>query len=602
MVKISSSNIQRTSANPSAADRNIRKDEKECRYEQLLPPYYPCKSHVIHFINSATTEEELKILCNVIQCTTDFIFDTESDIHSHTPAHIQILLVQQHSEYFLILLIETTHLPDISSSRFREIQNLFYHLFRSGTNLYSWGSFKDELTQFEIYQLYSLSIPSRIFDIQRLFTRWFDEYIHIKSDDKNNNTINYDDSIFIHAPALDPELFLPPAMMNHLKVMNNKLWSLQDAIAYLFYKYLSKRDTLRSWPIGLDKRLSSRNKNYSFNYRRRLIQYASYDCLSLMEIILFIHENYLSHLHDNDSHIQSLGEYFFYLTTKFSPSPSSFQLVNNSQMYELLFDDESDESMTGDELYERHQISSEAQTDEQNLNIFLPPVEPQPSEQIDQIQQEINCYMSNDQCLRIDPQSNNYEYDIDINSSEESNHYHQELERNYHAQTNNFDVISSALNKTKRKRTRSESARKRRRQHATTKLSPYQLQFGRIPTLPPDIPRRSYEFLKPNDYFHYFKQTLNIYHQYAIMNIKQQQKNYKKYFDHNRPDVHYSIADIVLKRISTNRSKLAAIYSNPMKVIKESHPTYLIQDLDDQRIYQVHVSQLRSINCDRFHL
>ncbi|CAF3839603.1 unnamed protein product [Rotaria sp. Silwood1] len=136
-------------------------------------------------------------------------------------------------------------------------------------------------------------------------------------------------------------------------------------------------------------------------------------------------------------------------------------------MYELLFEDESDESMTGDELYERHQISSEAQTDEQTLNIFLPPVEPQPSEQIDRIQQEINCYMSNDQCLTIDPQSNNYEYDIDINSSEESNHYHQELEMNYHAQTNNFDVISSALNKTKRKRTRSESARKRRSQKSS---------------------------------------------------------------------------------------------------------------------------------------
>ncbi|CAF3434660.1 unnamed protein product, partial [Rotaria sp. Silwood2] len=80
------------------------------------------------------------------------------------------------------------------------------------------------------------------------------------------------------------------------------------------------------------------------------------------------------------------------------------------------------------------------------------------------------------------------------------------------------------------------------------------------------------------------------------------QKNYKKYFDHNRPDIHYSIDDIVLKRISINRSKLAAIYSNSMKVIKESHPAYLIQDLDDQRIYQVHVSQLRSINCDGFQL
>ncbi|CAF3395889.1 unnamed protein product [Rotaria sp. Silwood2] len=457
--------------NSSAADRSIKKDEKERRYEQLFPPYHPCKPYVIHFINSLTTEEELKILCNVIKCTTDFIFDTESDIHSHVPALIQILLVQQHSEHSVILLIETTHLPDISSSRFPEIQNLFYNLFRSATNLYSWGLLKDELTRFEIYQLYSLSIPSRIFDVQRLFTRWFDECIHIKSDDKDN-TINYDDSIIIHAPALDPELFLPPEMMNRLKVMNNQLWSLQDAIAYLFYKYLSKRDTLRSWSIGLDKRLSSRNKNYSLNYRKRLIQYASYDCLSLMEIILFMHENHLSVLHDNDLHIQSLGEYFFYLTTKFSPSPSSFHLVNNSQMYEMLFDDESDESMTGHELNERHQISSEAQTDEQYLNIFLHPVEPQPSEQIDQIRQEINCYISNDQCLTIDPQSNNYEYYIDINSSEESNYYHQmnhhqEFEMNYHVQTNNFDVISSSLNKTKSKSTRSESARKRRNQKSS---------------------------------------------------------------------------------------------------------------------------------------
>ncbi|CAF3437656.1 unnamed protein product [Rotaria sp. Silwood2] len=145
MVKLSSSNIQLISENSSAADRSIKKDEKERRYEQLFPPYHPCKPYVIHFINSLTTEEELKILCNVIKCTTDFIFDTESDIHSHVPALIQILLVQQHSEHSVILLIETTHLPDISSSRFPEIQNLFYHLFRSGTNLYSWGSLKDEL-------------------------------------------------------------------------------------------------------------------------------------------------------------------------------------------------------------------------------------------------------------------------------------------------------------------------------------------------------------------------------------------------------------------------------------------------------------------------
>ncbi|CAF1278673.1 unnamed protein product [Rotaria sordida] len=49
-------------------------------------------------------------------------------------------------------------------------------------------------------------------------------------------------------------------------------------------------------------------------------------------------------------------------------------------------------------------------------------------------------------------------------------------------------------------------------QHAATKFSPYQLQFGRNPTLPPDRPRRYYEFSKPNDYSHYFNQTLKIYH------------------------------------------------------------------------------------------
>ena len=514
MFNLSSSNTQLTSANPPAADRVIKKDEKERRYEQCLPPYYPCNSYVIHFINSLTTEEELKILCNVIKSTTDIIFDTESDIHSHVPSLIQIVLVQEHSS---ILLVETAHLPNTSSSRFRQIQDLFFHLFRTETNLYSWGSLKDELARFQIYQLFSLPIPSRMFDVQRIFTRWFNEYIHVKYDDKNN-TIDYNDSIVIHAPTLDPGLFLPPEMMNCLKLKNNQLWSLQDAIAYLFYKYLSKRDTLRSWSIGLDKRLSSRNKNYSLNYRKRLIQYASYDCLSVMEIILFMYENYLSDLHDKDLHIQSLGEYFFYLTTKFAPSTSSFRLVNNSQLYEMLFDDESDESMTGHELYDRHQISSEAQTDEPYLNISLHPVELEPSEQTDPIQQEIDYDISIDQYLTTEPQSNNfeyyieinspeaqtdeqysnislhlvepepseqidpiqqeepqsnnYEYYIEINASEESNCYHQmnhhqEFEMNYHVPTNNVDVIPGYSKETKLKQVKSEAAIKRRNQNSS---------------------------------------------------------------------------------------------------------------------------------------
>lgn len=136
-------------------------------------------------------------------------------------------------------------------------------------------------------------------------------------------------------------------------------------------------------------------------------------------------------------------------------------------------------------------------------------------------------------------------------------------------------------------------------QHATTKFSPYQLQFGRNPRLPPDTSTNVYEFSKPNDYFQHLKQTLKIYQQHVLHNIKQQQQNYKKYFDTNRRDVHYNIGDYVLKRISTHRSKLTALYSQPMSIIEVMHPTYLIQDVTDQKIYKVHVSQLRPFNSDQ---
>jgi hypothetical protein len=129
-----------------------------------------------------------------------------------------------------------------------------------------------------------------------------------------------------------------------------------------FYRII-KKDPLRYWSIGLDKRLSSRNKNYSLSYRKRLTQYACYDCLSLFEIISFIYEKYLSNHPVNDSLIQSLGEYFFNLTTKF------VSLFKTHQNLEVLFDDESDDSMTVHELDERHQISSEAQTTEQLYDI-----------------------------------------------------------------------------------------------------------------------------------------------------------------------------------------------------------------------------------------
>ena len=226
----------------------------------------------------------------------------------------------------------------------------------------------DELERFKIYSLFYLSIFSNVYNVQHVFKGWFNEYINTQSSDENDNNDNafdHDDSIVINAPHSDSDLFLSPTMMNRLKIMKNQLWSLQDAIAYVFYKYLSKRETLRSWSIGLDKRLPSRNKNYSSSYRKRLIQYASYDCLSLMELIMFMHEHHSCRHSVNDLSIQSLGEYFSYLSTKFT----SASLVKTRPVCDILLSDDSDDSMTVHDLDARHQSSFHNPTNRQHHNI-----------------------------------------------------------------------------------------------------------------------------------------------------------------------------------------------------------------------------------------
>ena len=133
-------------------------------------------------------------------------------------------------------------------------------------------------------------------------------------------------------------------------------------------------------------------------------------------------------------------------------------------------------------------------------------------------------------------------------------------------------------------------------QHATTEFSPYQLQFGGCPNLPPEPTTKNYEFSKPNDYFKFLQQTLPIYYKQARENMKSHQAYYKQKYNKNRRDSHYNVGDCVLKRLTTFASKLSALYSEPMVVVKKQHRTYFMQDLNDQKIFQVHVSQLRSFN------
>jgi glycyl-tRNA synthetase beta subunit len=91
--------------------------------------------------------------------------------------------------------------------------------------------------------------------------------------------------------------------------------------------------------------------------------------------------------------------------------------------------------------------------------------------------------------------------------------------------------------------------------HKTTKYSPYELLYGRLPRLPIDTRHTHFTFNKPNDYFEQLKKTLRIYHQSTRHNIIQQQQMNKNWFDKNRLDPEYRIGDKVLTRIYGLRGK-----------------------------------------------
>ena len=118
-------------------------------------------------------------------------------------------------------------------------------------------------------------------------------------------------------------------------------------------------------------------------------------------------------------------------------------------------------------------------------------------------------------------------------------------------------------------------------QHPTTRFSPYQLQFGRCPRLPPEPTANNYELSKPNDFFKFLQQILTVYRKQARENMKFRQYYYKEKYIKNRRATHYNIDNHVLKRLTTFPSKLSALYSDPMIVIKEQHPTYFVQYLND---------------------
>ncbi|CAF4407465.1 unnamed protein product, partial [Didymodactylos carnosus] len=133
-------------------------------------------------------------------------------------------------------------------------------------------------------------------------------------------------------------------------------------------------------------------------------------------------------------------------------------------------------------------------------------------------------------------------------------------------------------------------------QHFSTKFSPFQLQYGQIPKLPPDQNPKTLAFNKPCDYYHQLQKNLKTYHKYARGNMIHLQQLSKQRYDRNRTDPHYQIGDLVLTRYYGRKHKLIETFSRtPSRIIEVEDPIYWVEDVEMKAMTRVHVNDLRLV-------
>ncbi|CAF1098166.1 unnamed protein product [Rotaria sp. Silwood1] len=133
-------------------------------------------------------------------------------------------------------------------------------------------------------------------------------------------------------------------------------------------------------------------------------------------------------------------------------------------------------------------------------------------------------------------------------------------------------------------------------QHRTTKYSPYQIVYGRNPTLPFDKPQPMVQFIKSNDYYNQFRRYRSFIIQQVRNNIQKQQKLNKQRYDLHRQNIQYKIGQLILAKPAIRNNKMQEIFEGPYRVIDILGPvTYVIKLEHSNYVRQVHVNIMKPI-------
>ena len=131
--------------------------------------------------------------------------------------------------------------------------------------------------------------------------------------------------------------------------------------------------------------------------------------------------------------------------------------------------------------------------------------------------------------------------------------------------------------------------------HVSTKLTPYEMMFGRLCKLPFYLPKSSTTIIESHQYVKQLQDYLELAKEFARTNGFNSQKKSKERYDANRTNDIYLIGDFVYVKQLGLIHKLAPKYNGPYQVIQQLHEsTYRVQNPNDlYEIITVHVNRLR---------
>ncbi|CAF3123639.1 unnamed protein product [Rotaria socialis] len=283
--------------------------KKMNKNEDLQAKYPPFKSSsnitIIHIHHKSTIEtiNDLIILANR---TSHYTVDTESERKKiNNDALIQIQFLHS-TDASTITLIETAHLPNPQTILYTKIKELWSTIFNNNNEVITWGTVENEFNNFHHLDFINLGNPFQHINLQSLFKGWHNEHCvthpEMEKRDKKTGPVS---SNMVDMSGDDSDDDMDDEKLNdyvqykcdHITHYDyNATWSLQDAIATTFNKFLDKSQTINFWQCGIDlqldtwkNKLFSRpqyNKHIEQQQRIKMKQYATDDCIAVAELFL----------------------------------------------------------------------------------------------------------------------------------------------------------------------------------------------------------------------------------------------------------------------------------------------------------------------------